>query len=205
MAKRYDREIGETRRGARRRMGEWETDRAASRQCERETRRAANRIHSADTFRWQGVKRAVVYRTPPSIGCRPISDAPRLRKSPHADEPSLSQLYHVLEQKAPKQWDSLNDKGEGLVSNGAVVSTETLPDLLKSDEVVVNEIDEGDVHIKIVPKKITPLVIFDLQELLSVCILMCIRRRLNDHIVGIFFGQNTDYIDFVAEHLFASI
>ncbi|GER55657.1 S-adenosyl-L-methionine-dependentmethyltransferases superfamily protein [Striga asiatica] len=39
-----------------------------------------------------------------------ISDAPRLRKSPHADEPSLSQLYHVLEQKAPKQWDSLNDK-----------------------------------------------------------------------------------------------
>ncbi|GER45346.1 single-stranded nucleic acid binding R3H protein [Striga asiatica] len=74
-----------------------------------------------------------------------ISDAPRLRKSPHADEPIVVAFLNFT-------------IGEGLVSkNGAVVSTETLPDLLKNEEVVVNEIDEGDVHIKIVPKKITPL------------------------------------------------
>ncbi|KAI3444207.1 hypothetical protein Pfo_000872 [Paulownia fortunei] len=51
---------------------------------------------------------------------------------------------------------------EGFVSKEAAVTTETLPDLLEDeeedDEVVVDgEVDEGDVHIKPVPKKPTPL------------------------------------------------
>ncbi|KAL0453369.1 UNVERIFIED_CONTAM: putative polyribonucleotide nucleotidyltransferase 1, chloroplastic [Sesamum latifolium] len=52
---------------------------------------------------------------------------------------------------------------EGFVSKtGAAVTTETLPDLLEDEEedeevVVDGEVDEGDVHIKPVPKKSTPL------------------------------------------------
>lgn len=57
---------------------------------------------------------------------------------------------------------------EGFVSKmGTAVTTEMLPDLLEDEEedeevVVDGEVDEGDVHIKPVPKKLTPLVILGL-------------------------------------------
>ncbi|KAK4404626.1 putative polyribonucleotide nucleotidyltransferase 1, chloroplastic [Sesamum angolense] len=56
---------------------------------------------------------------------------------------------------------------EGFVSKmGAALTAETLPDLLEDEEedeevVVDGEVDEGDVHIKPVPKKSTPLLFSD--------------------------------------------
>lgn len=57
---------------------------------------------------------------------------------------------------------------EGFVSKKeASFTSETLPDLLEDEEedeevVIDGEVDEGDVHIKPIPKKPIPLVIFGL-------------------------------------------